>query len=211
MKLLSATPSPYARKVRIALAEKGLDFELLTEVPWNRDASAPQYNPLGKIPVLLLDDGSAIYESSFILQWLELKHPAPAVLPGDPDGIIAARQLEVLADGICDAIVLVVIENTRAPEKRSDDWIARQDAKIRAGVAELARRVSPDTPFAGGDTFGLGDIAVGTVLGYLDLRYPQFRWRPMYPNLVALADRLAARPSFRDTVPSAQTITDRVA
>ena len=68
MKLLSATPSPYARKIRITLAEKGIPFELLTEVPWNNGTATPQYNPLEKVPVLILDDGTTFYESRFILE-----------------------------------------------------------------------------------------------------------------------------------------------
>lgn len=210
-KLLSATPSPYARKVRIALAEKGIAFELVTEVPWNRDASAPQWNPLGKIPVLILDDGQAIYESRFILEWLELKHPNPPLLPKDIDGILAAKRLEVLADGVCDAAVLCILETLREPAQQSEIWVARQRRKVVAGTAEIARLVRPDAPFANGHTFSLGDIAVGTVLGYLALRQSWFDWRGAHPHLAGLADRLAQRASFRDTVPTPQTITDKVA
>src|SRR5947208_17124292 len=89
MKLISATPSPYARKVRIALAEKGLPFELVTEVPWDSTTSTPKYNPLEKLPVLILEDGSSVYESSFILQYLEWKYPETPLLPVDVDGKIA--------------------------------------------------------------------------------------------------------------------------
>ena len=102
-KLISATPSPFARKVRIALAEKGLPFELLTEVPWHASTATPRHNPLEKLPVLILEDGGSVYESSYILQWLELRHPQPALLPEDIDGKLAARRLEVLCDGVCDA------------------------------------------------------------------------------------------------------------
>lgn len=72
-KLISATPSPYARKVRIALEEKGLPFELVTEVPWDSTTQTPRYNPLEKLPVLVTEGGEGIYESSYIMQWLELK------------------------------------------------------------------------------------------------------------------------------------------
>ena len=74
--VISATPSPYARKVRIALLEKGIPFELLTEVPWDSTTSTPKYNPLEKLPVLVCADGTSVYESRFILEYLELKHPA---------------------------------------------------------------------------------------------------------------------------------------
>ncbi|WP_223880940.1 glutathione S-transferase N-terminal domain-containing protein [Roseococcus microcysteis] len=80
-RLISATPSPYARKVRIALLEKGIPFDLQTEVPWHADTATPAYNPLEKLPVLVLPDGTGIYESRFILEWLEVKHPTPACCP----------------------------------------------------------------------------------------------------------------------------------
>ncbi len=102
-KLISATPSPYARKVRIALFEKGIPFELITEVPWNSTTATPKYNPLEKLPVLVLPDDTGIYESAYILEWLEVKHPTPALLPADPEARLAARKLEVLCDGVCDA------------------------------------------------------------------------------------------------------------
>lgn len=207
-KLISATPSPYARKVRIALAEKGLQFELLTEVPWDSTTSTPLYNPLEKLPVLLLPDGSSVYESSYILQYLELKHPDVPLLPDDIDGKLAARKLEVLCDGVCDAIVLSLFEKMRA-EGGSPEWLARQRRKIEGGVAEMAKIVGSRT-WAVGDRFSLGDIAVGTAVGYLSVRFQEMDWRTKYPNLAAFSDRLGERPSFRDTVPYAQTISDKV-
>ena len=86
-RLISATASPYARKVRVALAEKGIPFELQTEVPWNCATQTPAYNPLEKVPVLVLPHGRGVYESRFILEWLEAKHPEPPLLPADTDGV----------------------------------------------------------------------------------------------------------------------------
>jgi glutathione S-transferase len=208
-KLISATPSPYARKVRIALAEKGLPFELMTEVPWDRTTSTPKYNPLEKLPVLILEDGSSVYESSFILQYLELKYPQPPLLPRDVDGTIAARRLEVLCDGICDAVVLSFFEQMRSEEGRSQHWLDRQRRKIEGGVREMARLVG-ERSFAVGDEFGLGDIAVGTALGYLSVRFTEFDWRSQYPDLAAFSARIEARPSFANTVPVRQMISDKV-
>ena len=207
-KLISATPSPYARKVRIALAEKGLPFELLTEVPWDAATSLPRHNPLEKLPVLLLPDGGSVYESSYILQWLELRHPETPLLPADVDGILAARKLEVLCDGICDAMVLTFFERQREGGA-SAPWLARQRRKIDGGLAEIARLVG-DREFAVGDRFTLGDIAAGTVVGYLAVRFRELPWRDTHPNLASLSDRLERRPSFQGSVPYAQTITDRV-
>jgi glutathione S-transferase len=143
MKLLSATPSPYARKVRIALAEKGIPFELVTEVPWNADATTPRYNPLEKLPVLILDSGETVYESRFILEWLEIRHPEPALFPNDPDELLAARRLEVLADGVCDACVLLFWERRRPEAHQSQPWTARQMRKIEGGLNEIARLAPP--------------------------------------------------------------------
>jgi glutathione S-transferase len=208
-KLISATPSPYARKVRIALAEKRLPFELITEVPWDNTTATPKYNPLEKLPILILADGSSIYESSFILQYLELKHPDTPLLPDDIDSKIAARRFEVLADGVCDAFVLSFFELMRPEAMRSPEWIARQRRKIDGGVAEIARRVDNRT-FAVGDRFGLGDIAVGTALGYLSVRWPEFGWKAQFPDLAAFCARLETRPSFKGSVPVPQKISDKV-
>jgi glutathione S-transferase len=209
MRLISATPSPYARKVRVALAEKGIAFELLTEVPWNDDTSLPNYNPLEKLPVLLPDRGEPLFQSSYILEWLERRYPQPALLPRDDDGILAHKRLEVIADGICDAVILILFELMRPADHQSEPWIARQRRKIEGGVAALAESVG-DRRFAIGDTFGLADIAIGSVLGYLGVRYQRMEWRALHPNLSHYADGLFARPSFAASVPSAQTIRDRV-
>ena len=207
-KLISATPSPYARKVRIALAEKGLPFELITEVPWDSTTRTPDHNPLEKLPVLILDDGSSVYESSYILEYLELKYPQVPLLPQDVDERLAARKLEVLCDGVCDAVVLTLFERMRAGGG-SPEWIARQRRKIEGGVAEMAKMVG-GRPFAVGERFGLGDIAVGTAVGYLSVRFQDLPWRTLYPDMALLSDRLEARPSFKNSVPYAQTITDKV-
>ena len=124
--LISATPSPYARKVRIALQEKGIPFELQTEVPWDSTTKTPQYNPLEKLPILILDDGkTAIYESHYILEWLEAKYPSPSLMPEDLDKRLFAKKMEVLSDGICDALVLALFERQRDEEKQSEPWSAR--------------------------------------------------------------------------------------
>jgi glutathione S-transferase len=209
MKLISATPSPYARKVRIALAEKGIPFDLITEVPWDSTTTVPLYNPLEKLPVLLLDDARSIYESSHILEWLELKFPQPPLLPSDTDDRLEAKRCMVVGDGVCDAFLLVFFERLRPPEHQSAPWIARQMRKIEGGVADMARTIGDDA-FAVGNRFSLGDIAFGCVLGYLSVRFPEFAWRETHPSLARYYDALSERPSFRDTVPYPQKIGDAV-
>ena len=207
-RLISATPSPYARKVRITLAEKGLPFELQTEVPWDSSTRTPQYNPLEKLPVLILPDGSSVYESSYILEWLEIRHPAPPMFPADPDALLLAKKYDVLCNGICDAIVLSFFESRREGGG-SVEWMDRQRRKIEGGTRELARLLG-DRPWAVGEGFGLGDIALGTAVAYLSVRYPQLDWKALYPNLAAHSARLEQRASFRDSVPVPQMIRDKV-
>ena len=209
MKLISATPSPYARKVRIALAEKAIPFELQTEVPWNDDTSLPQHNPLEKLPVLILDDGSTVWESSHILEWIERKHPAPPLLPPDDDGILAHKRMDALATGVCDAFLLTFFEKMRPEAQRSQPWTDRQMRKVVGGLAEIARVVGHQA-YAVRDVFGLADISAGSTLGYLDVRFPELGWRATHPNLARYLDGLMGRASFQSTVPYAQAISGAV-
>jgi glutathione S-transferase len=208
-KLLSATPSPFARKARILMHEKSIPFELVTEVPWNADASAPGHNPLGKIPVLILADGQSLLDSSLICDWLSAHHPTPPLgLESTPERL-EMRRFEVLADGICDALVLMFLENQRPEAMRSRVWFNRQNAKVERGLAALDRMVG-DGPFAGSGGFSYADIACGSALGYIALRWPDHPWRDRHPRLAALSERLEQRPSFQHTQPSAQILRDPV-
>ena len=121
---------------------------------------------------------------------------------------LLAKKYEVLADGVCDAFVLVFFERMRG-ELASAEWAARQIHKIEAGVRELARLID-QRQFAVGNTFGLADIAVGSALGYLKVRFQEFDWQSLYPGLAQYSATLEQRPSFKETVPYPQTITDKV-
>ena len=209
MRLISATPSPYARKVRIALAEKSIPFTLQTEVPWNDDTTLPQHNPLEKLPVLILDTGETVWESSHILEWIERKYPTPPLLPADDDGILAHKRMDALATGVCDAFLLLFFERMRPPAQQSAPWVERQRRKVMGGLAEIAR-VTGTGPYAVRDTFGLADIAAGCVLGYLEVRAPEIEWRATHPALGPYYDGLMMRPSFQSSAPYPQTITGAV-
>ncbi|KAF2092283.1 glutathione S-transferase domain-containing protein [Saccharata proteae CBS 121410] len=233
-KLISATPSPYARKVRIALHEKNIAFELITEVPWDSTTQTPQHNPLEKLPVLVLADPSnsdtnghretgrktkipaptAIYESRYVLEWLEAKHPTPSLMPDTIDARLFARQIEVLCDGICDALVLRFFERQRGEGRVSAEWEARQLRKVNGGMRQLNAWVeecgADERGSLIGDRFGLADLAVGCVCGYLDVRWREYGWRGEYPRLAEYVDGLQGRESFRKTVPRAQDIKDKI-
>ncbi len=200
MKLYTAPTSPYARKVRVVLTEKKIECEFVNEDPWISETTIPQFNPLGKIPVLLLDDGTALYDSRVIVEYLDTVSPVSRLIPEPHRQRIAVRRWEALADGICDAALSVVREQKRPAKQQSKDWIDRQLQKIRLGVQELAKELE-DRPWCSGDAYSLADIATGCALGYLDLRHPTIDWRDDYPNLEKLADKLAKRASFAETAP----------
>ena len=203
MKLYIATPSPFARKARVALLEKQIPHEIVIDNPWQPESQIKDLNPLAKIPTLVLDDGRVIHDSKVIFEYLELEHPGH--LPNDKHDKIIHRLIEVVADGICDAVVMTFLENQRPEASRSQFWLRRQAEKIRAGVHELERQLPPSGRFTSLD-FGLAEIATGCALGYLDLRYPGYDWRSDAPNLLKLHERLMQRTSFQQTVPAAQEV-----
>jgi glutathione S-transferase len=209
-RLISATPSPYARKVRIQLAEKGIPFELVTEVPWNNDTITPKFNPLEKLPILICDNDETVYESRFINEWVELMHPENPLMPTDIPGMLLAKRFEVLSDGVCDACVLLFWERARGEGKSSPEWSARQMRKVVGGLAEISRRLG-DGHYCVNNKFSLADIAVGSLLGWLKVRFAELSWPQQHPNLDGLSDRLEARESFKGSVPYAQAIRDKVA
>ena len=203
MKLFIATPSPFARKARITLLEKQIPHEIIIDNPWQPESRIKDLNPLAKIPTLVLNDGRVIHDSKVIFEYLELERPGH--LPTDKHGKIAHRLVEVVADGICDAVVMTFLENQRPEGSRSQFWLSRQAEKIRAGVHELDRQLLPSGSFTALD-IGLAEIATGSTLGYLDLRYSDYNWRTDAPNLLKLFERLMKRTSFQQTVPTAQLL-----
>lgn len=219
MKLISATPSPYARKVHIALCEKGIPFELQTEVPWDHDTQTPKYNPLEKLPVLLVpnanNDVTPVYESHFIMDWLETKYPSPFLLPADPDQRLAAKEVEVVCDGVCDALVLRFFESQRDADKQSPEWRARQERKIHGGIRWLNDKVQSSGAdgihrYIVGGSLSHGDIAAGSLLGFLDVRATSVPWKNEHPALKSYFDGLSQRESFKTTEPYAQTFKDKI-
>lgn len=205
MKLIIAKPSPYARKARVALHEKGIAFEEVIDVPWNANTQTPDHNPLGKVPVLILDDGSTFFDSSVIVEYLDTLNAPPRLIPSEPKERVEVKQIEAMADGVCDAVVLSVLEGNRPKEKQSSDWVGRQRRKIDAGLIAL-ERIVPDQGMFGGDAPNLADVAVGCTLGYLALRMPEVDWQTTHPRLLAFSDMMETRSSFLKSKPAPQVI-----
>jgi glutathione S-transferase len=200
LKLIASKTSPYARKVRIALAEKKIDYQMVESSAWDAGNPVHAWNPLGKLPVLVLDDGTHLYDSRVIVEYIDLVSPVSRLIPEPARQRIAVKKWEALADGVCDAASAIVVERRRTANLQSDDWIARQRRKIDEGVAELSRELG-ERAWCYGEACSLADIATGCALGYLDLRATDFDWRDLYPNLARLCDKLGKRPSFADTAP----------
>src|SRR6202166_1040603 len=138
MKLLSSQTSPYARKVRITIAEKKIECEVVEETPWDTGTSVPDHNPLGKVPVLILDDGTALYDSRVIVEYLDTVSPVSRLIPEPSRQRIAVKRWEALADRICDAAVLIVRETKRPARQQNGESITRQRDKIERGLADFA-------------------------------------------------------------------------
>ncbi|HEV8554713.1 MAG TPA: glutathione S-transferase [Casimicrobiaceae bacterium] len=202
MKLIASYTSPYARKVRIALAEKKIEYEFVEESPWAAQTTVPTYNPLGKVPVLVLDDGTTLFDSRVIVEYLDTVSPVSRLIPEPNRQRIVVKRWEALADGICDAAVAVVLERKRPTRQQNKDWLDRQLRKIDLGLKELGNELG-EKVWCNGEAYSLADIATGCALAYLDLRHAAIDWRAAYPKLVKLAEKLAKRPSFAETVPPA--------
>ena len=200
MKLLGSLTSPFVRKARIVLAEKKIEYTFEVDNPWDENSKVPDANPLGKVPVLVLEDDSTLFDSRVIVEFLDSVSPLSRLIPANNREKIEVKRWEALADGVLDATVAVVLERRRPSKQRSEATIKRQMEKIERGLAVMARDLD-DKPWCTGNAFTLADIACGVALGYLDFRHGQFDWRVLHQNLSRLAAKLAERPSFADTVP----------
>ncbi|HET9643477.1 MAG TPA: glutathione S-transferase N-terminal domain-containing protein [Burkholderiaceae bacterium] len=206
MKLIGSLTSPYVRKVRIVMAEKKLDYQLILEDPWATDA-VQKMNPLGKVPCLVMEGQDAItgamFDSRVIVEYVDTLSPVGKLIPPSGRDRVEVRTWEALADGLQDAAILARMEQNwhgRADTERSKAWADRQMGKVSAAVKAMGQGLG-DRNWCSGNHFTLADIAVGCALGYLDFRFPQINWRADHANLAKLTDKLATRPSFVDTLP----------
>lgn len=201
MKLLYTVNSPYARKVRIVAAEKHIDIKLEQVVLTDPDCPVKHYNPLGKVPVLVLSEEESLYDSRVIAEYLDNRTPLAHLIPKDNSAKSAVRRWEALADGVCDAAVAVMLEQRRSEVMQDPAFIARQMDKVTRGLRALNNELGQNR-WCVGDVFSLADIAVGCMLGYIQLRFGEvIKLAEDYPNLDRLQSNLLKRPSFTETMP----------
>jgi glutathione S-transferase len=201
MMIMRFSPSsPFVRKVRIAIALLGFDKDVTIERADTTDPSDSlrKMNPLGKIPVLIIEDGSAVYDSRVILDYLDDRAGGGKIVPRDSKARLAALRLQALADGILDASILTVYEGRyRKAEMHEPKWLELQAGKVSRALAVLETAPPPIDPIP-----NVGQIALACALGYRDFRFGD-GWRGEHPRLVAWLDNFAAQvPAFAATKPA---------
>jgi glutathione S-transferase len=200
--LRTGNNSPFGRKIRIAVTVLGLEREVAVAPASTVDPDDPirAQNPLGKVPVLLLDDGAALYDSPVILEYLDHLAGGGRILPKDPQARFAALRLQALADGLMDASILINYEARYRPvQNHEPKWLDLQAGKVSRALAALeAAPPGIDNPP------DVGQITLACALGYRDFRFPG-TWRADHPRLAAwLADFAARVPAFAATTPPPQ-------
>ncbi len=197
MILRSSPPSPFGRKVKLALGILSLEDEVTIEKadPTDASDSLRRQNPLGKIPALIIEDGTVLYDSPVILEYLDARAGGGKIIPKDAKARIAALTLQALCDGILDAGILLVYEGRWRPaEKHEPKWIEHQRGKVERAMAVL--EASPPKLDA---MPNVGAITLACALGYGDLRFEE-KWRAGHPKLVKWLDEFSANvPAFEKT------------
>jgi glutathione S-transferase len=191
--------SPFVRKIRIAASVLGLEKDIKAEPAETTSTSdtVRQQNPLGKIPTLVLEDGSTLFDSRVILEYLDHRAGGGRIIPKDANARFAALRLQALADGILDASILQVYEGRWRPAERHEPkWVDHQAGKVARGLAALEA-----APPGLSNPPDVGQITVACALGYRDFRFGE-GWRKDHPKLVAWLDGFAAKvPAYAATKP----------
>lgn len=200
MKLIGSPTSPFVRKVRVVLSEKKLDYQFVLEDVWSAETEIQQFNPLGKVPCLVMEDSATLYDSRVIVEYLDTLSPFNRLIPQGGKERATIRCWEALSDGVLDAAVTIFKERHRPTEQISPEWISRQYGKINMAIKAMSDGLGEQALYHG-NSVSLADLSVSVALGYLDLRFADIDWRNAYPNLATLYDKMAARPSFLETQP----------
>lgn len=197
MKLLGTPTSPYVRKVQLVLLEKNIPHEYLIDPPREPGSLVLRVNPLGRIPALILDDETCVFDSPVIAEYADSLNDNPILIPRDNAlARMRVKRWEALADGIMDSAFTVRGERLRPEEKQAPDTITLHNNAISRALDFASRQLGND-PWTNGLAVSLGDLALFAALVYLDLRQPERDWRSLHPNLASLFDQIAERPSAK--------------
>ena len=200
MKLLGTNTSPYVRKVRLVLLEKNIPHEYLVDAPREPGSQVARANPLGRIPALILDDETCVYDSPVISEYADTLNNNPILIPRtDAPARMRVKRWEALADGIMDSAVVVRNEHIRPADKQEAGNITRHNDAVTRALSFAADQLGT-REWCEGSAITLADLALASALIYLELRQPERDWRGAHPNLAAWFTRISARPSVRATL-----------
>ena len=200
MKLLGTNTSPYVRKVRLVLLEKNIPHDYVIDPPREPGSIVARVNPLGRIPALILDDETCVFDSPVIAEYADSLNDHPILIPrNDAQARMRVKRWEALADGIMDSAVAVRTESTRPAEKQEAGNIDRNNNAITRALAYAADQLGT-RECCEGASITLADLALASALVYLDLRQAERDWRGAHPNLAAWFARMGARASVRATL-----------
>ncbi len=199
MKLLGTNTSPYVRKVRLVLLEKNIPHTYLVDAPRETGSQVVRANPLARIPALILDDESCVFDSAVITDYADTLNDTPILIPRhDAKARMLVKRGEALADGIMDSAVVVRNEVLRPASAQDAATITRHNDAISRALTHVASELGEHQWWLG-SSITLADLALVSALVYLDLRQTERDWRGAHPNLAAWFDRMSARDSVRIT------------
>ena len=197
MKLLGTHASPYVRKARLVLLEKNIPHTYLVDPPRDLGSQVARANPLGRIPALILDDDTCVFDSPVIAEYADSLNDTPILIPrNNALARMRVKRWEALADGIMDSAVMVRIESIRPADKQDADLIARHNTAITRALEFIAAQLG-QAEWCEGNAITLGDLALVSALIYLDLRQAERDWRGHHPNLATWFALMSQRDSVR--------------
>jgi glutathione S-transferase len=200
MKLLGTQTSPYTRKARLVLLEKNIPHTYLVDAPNDPGSQVTRVNPLRRIPALILDDESCVFDSTVIAEYADSLNDAPILIPrNNPTARMHVKRWEALADGIMDSAVVVRTEVIRPIEKQSTEVLKLHNDAISRALAHVAEQLGR-SEWCEGNSITLADLALVSALIYLDLRQAERDWRATHPDLAAWFTRISMRDSVRTSI-----------
>ncbi len=200
MKLLGTNASPYVRKARLVLLEKNIPHTYLIDPPREPGSQVARVNPLGRIPALILDNETCVFDSPVIAEYADTLNDTPILIPRtDALARMRVKRWEALADGIMDSAVVVRGESLRPAEKQDAGNITRHNDAVTRALAYVSGQLG-QRAWCEGSSITLADLAVASALIYLDLRQPERDWRGTHPNLAAWFSRMNERASVRTSL-----------
>lgn len=197
MRLIGSPTSPFVRKVRVLLIEKGFDdIEVENVNAFEDPKELLAHNPMSRVPVMVLTNGIAFYDSKLIVDYIETTMQGPKFIPDAGASRWFVLQAQAHADTMIDVAIRAMLERKRPAEKQMKEKITRDEIAVARGIGAAAKIVKGMEP-----QINLGHIAIACALGYIDFRLSHIKWRDRHPELSAWYQEMRLRASMQSTVP----------